>query len=488
MAKQGTPEYYENLVSVRNIIYDDVTRALAIVKNYIIEHDLILVGGMAIDFAMKLKGDRIYTDDQLPDYDFYSPDHTMHAYELGAMLCKEGFSNISCIQAAHITTMRVRVDYETVADITYCPPDIYEKIPTLKYDNLRILHPHYQMIDQHSALSMPFTQSGPELVIFHRWKKDMVRYDKLYAHYPVVPVRPDVPVSDTGNTLDIGIMQKTKYATRGATLPAHGYVRPYLREIAAKSLELPTSILKIKLSDISNSCICGWGAIDYVVSDDGEYISMFIPEGELLSVASDDYKQFIIDNGLTNVTYYSEYFGKMPRRVVCSSNIKNHTTGNIIKIEVFDTYGTKISAKKISDRYASYVCNTQWSMAYLLVKIFIGASPAIVFTAEERYLRCRRLVIEGDYPSIDVYGTHSFTHSFLNRRKTDKARIYNIKSLDMQPKNMFPKYPLCMNDKSFDHTSSEYFKTDNRLLDEFHEWTLDPFPDYTTTSIKTSVA
>lgn len=56
---------------------------------------------------MRLVGDNIYTDNQMPDYDFYSPNHAADAYELAAILCKEGFKNTSCINAMHITTMMV---------------------------------------------------------------------------------------------------------------------------------------------------------------------------------------------------------------------------------------------------------------------------------------------------------------------------------------------------------------------------------------------
>ena len=78
MSKTNDPDYYTNLSNVRSVIYDNITDALTIVKQFIISNDLILVGGMAIDFALKLKGDQIYTDDQLPDYDFDSPLHTEH--------------------------------------------------------------------------------------------------------------------------------------------------------------------------------------------------------------------------------------------------------------------------------------------------------------------------------------------------------------------------------------------------------------------------
>lgn len=482
MSKINDPDYYSNLVNVRSAIYENITEALDIVKDFIITHNLILVGGMAIDFALKLKGDSIYSDDQLPDYDFYSPIHTEHAYMLGEILCRGGYPNISCIQAAHITTMRVRIDFETVADITYCPPTIYKNVPTLKYNKMRIVHPHFQMIDQHSSLSIPFENPGRE-VIFHRWKKDIVRYDKLYKHYPVVPDINEPLLSDIATTLEME-PSKPKYTTErkrgGKTIkhvtPPRGYARSPKRIREAKKLEIPLERVSVPMKHLRNSCLCGWGGIDYIL--EGDVITLYIPKGEPITVASEDYKEFINDHKLTNVKYYSEFFGKIPRSIICSSPNLNK------KIEIYDTFGAKISAKKISEKYNIYVCNIQWCMVYLLVKIFSSSIKKIIFTAEEQYLRCRQLVMGGQYPTIETYGKYNFTHSYLNRIKKDKERIYHIRSPNLQPSNMYPKPPECINDKSFDPEKSDYFKTDKRELENFVKWTLDPYPEYTTSSIK----
>ena len=483
MLKINDSEYYTNLINVRSVLHDEITKALDVVKEFIIKKNLILVGGMAIDFALRLKGDSIYTDDQMPDYDFYSPNHSSDAYELGALLCSKGFKNISCINALHITTMRVRVDFETVADITYCPLKVYKQVPTLLYNKLRIAHPHWQMIDQHSSLSLPFENPGRE-VIFHRWKKDLTRYDKLYKHYPVVPVMEARNIiSDTGITLETKPVKK--YVTEGGVQshPLRGYIRTIERELLAKKLEISLQTVRVPLSDISGSCINGWGAIDYKLEED--HIILSIPIGAPVTVASYNYKQFIENKKLEILEYYSEYLGSVPRYVVCSSNLKD-SDGRNKKIEVYDVFGMLISAKQISKKYDVWVCNLQWSMVYLLAKIFNEKDPRIVFTAEEQYLRCRYLVSEGEYPSIEVYGKYNFTQSYLNSMKRNKEKIYSIKAPQLQPSNMFPKPPECTDNKEFDPESSEYFMTDGRKLKGFIEWTIDPYPEYTNKSLRRS--
>ena len=108
MSKTNDPDYYTNLVNVRSINYDSITTALDIVKQFIISYDLVLVGGMAIDFALKLKGNQIYTDDQLPDYDFYSSDAMNDAIELANIYYEKGYEEIEakCGSASEIASFK----------------------------------------------------------------------------------------------------------------------------------------------------------------------------------------------------------------------------------------------------------------------------------------------------------------------------------------------------------------------------------------------
>lgn len=189
------PKVFEYIVFQHDPKKDLMLKSLDLVKDFIIERKLIITGGMAIDFALKLKGTKLYDDNTLPDYDFFSSEHSNHAYELGKILCEQLpklFPDediyIDVIPALHVTTMRVRVNYTSVADITYLPPKVFDTIPVLEYgsDNkkLRFRHPHIQMIDQHRALSLPY-EHAPREVILHRWKKDMKRFDMLYKYYPI---------------------------------------------------------------------------------------------------------------------------------------------------------------------------------------------------------------------------------------------------------------------------------------------------------------
>ncbi len=75
----------DEIVFNRHFQKDEILRALNIVKQFILKRKRILTGGMAIDFALKNKGKALYSDTKLPDYDFYSPQFHVDAYDIGML-------------------------------------------------------------------------------------------------------------------------------------------------------------------------------------------------------------------------------------------------------------------------------------------------------------------------------------------------------------------------------------------------------------------
>lgn len=168
-------------------LYSDLLRAIEIVKNFIIEHKCIVYGGTAIDYCLRLKGDKIYPDEALalPDLDFYSPDSVNLSYDLADILSKGGWQ-ARAISGMHAETQRVDAgDNHFIADITYVPGEIFDRLPTLTYGGMRILAPLYQRIDMHSSLSFPYDDS-PREVVFARWPKDVKRFNIMNKYYPVI--------------------------------------------------------------------------------------------------------------------------------------------------------------------------------------------------------------------------------------------------------------------------------------------------------------
>ena len=442
-------DYYKAILNTRHKYYVEIMRALDIVRQFIIDRKLILVGGMGIDFALRLKGAKLYPDDEIPDYDFYSTAHAKDAYDLSVILCDAGFKDIACKPAIHITTMRVRIHGEPVADITYCPLNVFRKVPTLVYAELLFAHPHWQMIDQHVALSKPFEVAGASEVIFFRWKKDVARRDLIDKYYPLVQTEYDRESS-------------------GDSSIASSITR------IGKVARIPLIKTHIPFDKIKGGCIAGWCGVNYTITDTG--IDTYIPKGEHVTIYSNDYKKFIKVNKLKPLRYYAEYIGKLPRRVICESEIVD-ITGKKLTIEVYDVYGVLVAAVCVNKLTQTYLAGLQTVMVYLLCKMFSTSLPVLSELAKKQYLETYKKVSAGEFPIIEVYGDVSIPHSYFNYVKTLKESIFGIPTERVQPDVLYMRHG-CKHDKSFDYSKSEYFMTDGMEIKEFLDLTLNPHESY----------
>jgi hypothetical protein len=177
---------YEDISVKKDAVYGRVIEAIKIVKEFIKARHLIIYGGTAIDFALRIKGDAIYTDESLlfPDLDFFSPDSVGDAADLADMLFKAGFEATRAIVASYVRTMRVDImQNHFIADITFIDPIIFMTLPFVEYEGLRVLHPQFQKMDLHLSMTYPFDKS-PREVIFERWTKDIERFNLLDKYYP----------------------------------------------------------------------------------------------------------------------------------------------------------------------------------------------------------------------------------------------------------------------------------------------------------------
>lgn len=181
-----------------------VDRALEVVRQFIADRGMTLYGGLGLDFSLKLRGGRIYPDGERPDYDALSPRNVDDAYELADILHGRGFPRVRAIPALHIQTMRVQVDFAVVADLSFAPAAVLAAMPTLVFDAdggpaIRVIHPHWQYMDQHLAFCFPF-RDPPREPVFHRFGKDVARFNLLHARYPLPEAAPAAG-SDAGRAV-----------------------------------------------------------------------------------------------------------------------------------------------------------------------------------------------------------------------------------------------------------------------------------------------
>jgi hypothetical protein len=174
----------EFIMFQHNFMKKNLERALQLVKEYIIDNDLMIVGGMAIDLALRVKDDKLYDENvSIPDYDIVDPNNVDHSNKIGTILCNNNFGNISIIPALHKTTVRVQMSGYTLFDATFVPEYIYSTIPVLKYKDIKFIHPIYQKIDQFISLSFLFDLTGAQYNIQHRLIKDKKRKELLNQYY-----------------------------------------------------------------------------------------------------------------------------------------------------------------------------------------------------------------------------------------------------------------------------------------------------------------
>lgn len=160
-----------------------IQECLDVVKEYVKENKLMIVGGMSIDFALKLMGDKLYSEYSIPDYDVISPDNIDHANNIATIICSKGFENVAAVPAVHKTTMRVQVLGYSVFDSTYIPEYIYDKIPYKEFKGFKFIDPVYQKADQYCSLSILWNITGPSFNIINRLSKDIKRKEMLNKYY-----------------------------------------------------------------------------------------------------------------------------------------------------------------------------------------------------------------------------------------------------------------------------------------------------------------
>src|SRR3989344_6012625 len=225
---ESNSKKYEEISQKHKLTYSQILDSIPIIKRFIIDNNLIIYGGTAIDYALRLYGDYIYPDESLsiPDLDFYSPNNVKHAYDLADKLYSLGYKEVRTIRALYVTTMRVDIiDNNFVADITYVSKNIFDVLPTLEYEGMRIIHPDFQKIDLHRSLSFPY-ENAPWEVIFARWKKDIIRYNKLADKYPINCVAIKEEKLSIVHTIDIKYINNVF-----AGLPAYAIIYTGLKNL-----------------------------------------------------------------------------------------------------------------------------------------------------------------------------------------------------------------------------------------------------------------
>jgi hypothetical protein len=434
---------YESIVFSHDFQKKHLEKALHIVKKYIIEHKLILVGGMAIDLAVRQKGDQLYPDDKLPDYDFLSPTFHKDSYRLGEQLAQADIPGISCIRGLHASTMRTRVNFVPVADITYVPENVFHMIPTILVDQVRIIHPHYQMIDQHRALSLPY-ENPPFETIMQRWDKDMKRYDLLSKHYPigVDSTTREQEYTMEKRTLTVDLQMLEGHCLGG--YPALLYWLAYAKQLGYNYGKLDVPELK---EFKSNS------------------IKIDIDPLLHVSILTNNYEALKLKDGI----WYNALLDKIPKRLILDD------------YEILYYKSSLVSAHQVG-KY--HIVGLQNIMCHMLTMGIMYDNKAALHTYQiarklllwacQTYIKDSNKELLVLLPSIEVYGKDNYNESYelaLKDFKQNLRQAVKNGSHAETPKNAYPEKnkPVKEDLYAFDPTKSPIYQVDGLEIKNIKE-------------------
>jgi hypothetical protein len=442
---QRAKDNWETIVFNHDNLAEIMTNVLDIVKNFVQENKRPMVGGMAIDIALRSVGKFLYPDDKLPDYDFISACFHKDAYDLGNILAEQ-FESVSVIRAYHVSTMKTRVFFQESADITFVPFEIMQRIPTLEHGGFVVVHPHYQMIDQHRALSTPYEKPPLETISGGRWKKDIERFDMLLKSFPLndLVARTDYA---RANRLSYSLERRkfsfNKNKLAGLCLSGFSAVAYWGAKAEKLGWRCPDKIGKMVVKKYG-----------FDETDGG--LSVEVP---LFSVLTDEYEKTRDSFDAKVWKEFRPVLDKIPRRAVDVDS----------GLEILDNRKILRSASKIDE--GLWAVNLQDSLCYLLaLAVLYGEDSAlegyligrdIVFFAAKKY-ETEKQRVKDFLPSAEVYGCCNIyesievsTEDFLVQFEKKPRELF-------VPRKAFPEKgkPVPLGCYNFDPMSSVLYQYD----------------------------
>ncbi len=158
----------------------------------------VVYGGAAINAHLSPEHKFYDPNLYLPDYDFMTPDPLQDCAELILAFQEEGFEDVEAKFGIHEGTYKIFVNYRSAADITFMPPDIYERLvnDADTIEGIRYSSVDYLRMNIYLELSRP---AG----MVSRWEKVYERLLLLNEEYPPSAGRcTKEPLAATGKPVD----------------------------------------------------------------------------------------------------------------------------------------------------------------------------------------------------------------------------------------------------------------------------------------------
>jgi hypothetical protein len=173
---------------------------LLTVMEFVIEKKRKIYGGMALNTLIESveQKDIFYDINDVSkwDIDFYSPTPIEDAKEICIRIFNKGFKHIIAREAQHDETYTIFAETKNIADITYVPKNIYNKMPFNIVNKVHVSGAHFMMIDYFRVLTDPLTS-------YYRLEKTFSRLCLMLKHFPLPTNIMPINISDPSRDLDI---------------------------------------------------------------------------------------------------------------------------------------------------------------------------------------------------------------------------------------------------------------------------------------------
>jgi hypothetical protein len=467
---------YDKIVNEKNIDVIYLQKGFKIVEQFIRDRGLVLYGGMAIDFALRLKNSSIYAEDAIPDYDMFSPDSVKDSYDLTEIFRAAGMQNAKSVVGLYVRAMKNSVSQRRswVADIAYIPSNIFKQLPTLVYKGMKIIHPHYQMVDMHQAMSAPFQSPTMGEPIFGRISKDITRYNIFVEKYPLGTV--DMRKIDRSKQSEVQIRYLGEMLVG---FPAYGAMLRKFKEVAVEmvakfpEMQIPKDLFELRFEHTNSKLQC----------------EVFNKEFTIIHSNVKAYLNTIVELSTLTPVYFNAFLNILPKKI--QFNYRNYlftiydTSQYLIAKSSFTLGGMLINVASIQYQLkimlANYIFESDPNMKNIYLACYTSLIRMINFV--ELFFKNVSIKNTTNHKSLDLhlqdailnspwmfpieaYGGNGVSNENLcDTNERDQINIYKIeKALGRDPLPI-DKIPMSYNpDKDrpadFDYSKSKFFAID----------------------------
>ncbi len=145
---------------------EEIVRAIDIVEDFLRKKHRLCYGGQAINAHLPSKYKFYDPEYTVPDYDFFTPDQLGDIKILIKDLRKAGFTDISAREGMHEGTIKIYVNYVSVADMTQIDPKLYRILSSREFR-----HDGISYLDANSLRMLMYLELSRPRGEVDRWSK-----------------------------------------------------------------------------------------------------------------------------------------------------------------------------------------------------------------------------------------------------------------------------------------------------------------------------